>query len=67
VKPTNVLFDGDKIVAEVKIEWHCLEDTDYMGLRKKGEVYHAECAAFYLMRNGKFVSVYQYLRELPSA
>ncbi|MEW6356856.1 MAG: nuclear transport factor 2 family protein [Planctomycetota bacterium] len=63
LKPRNVLFDGDRIAAELLIEWHCLEDTDYLGPRKKGDIYYTECAAFYQLRNGKFTHVKLYLRE----
>ncbi len=64
LKPTNVLIDGDRIAAEFMIEWHCLEDTDYLGSRKKGDVYYAECSAFYLLKNDKFARVKLYLKEL---
>lgn len=63
LKPRNVLLNGDRIAAEFLIEWHCLEDADYLGPRKKGEVYYADCAAFYDLRNGKFIHVRLYLRE----
>jgi len=63
LKPLNVLFDADRIAAEFLIEWHCLKDTDYLGPRKKGNVYYAECAAFYLMTNNKFTHVKLYLKE----
>jgi ketosteroid isomerase-like protein len=63
LKPLNVLFDADRIAAEFLIEWHCLEDTDYLGPRRKGGVYYAECAAFYRLKNGKFDHVKLYLRE----
>ncbi|MCD4823868.1 MAG: nuclear transport factor 2 family protein [Phycisphaerae bacterium] len=63
LKPLNVLFDGNQIAAEFLIEWHCLEDTEYLGHRKKGDVYYAECAAFYHLKNDKFVRVKLYLKE----
>jgi ketosteroid isomerase-like protein len=63
LKPQNVLFDDDRIAAEYLIEWHCLEDTEYLGPKKKGSVYYAECAAFYHLRNGRFSRVKLYLRE----
>jgi hypothetical protein len=64
LQPTNVLIDGDRIAAEFQIEWHCLEDTDYLGPRKKGDVYYAACAAFYRLKNNKFAQVKLYLQEL---
>lgn len=63
LKPLNVIFDADRIAAEFLIAWHCLEDTDYLGPRKKGEVYFAECAAFYLLKKNKFIHVKLYLKE----
>jgi len=63
LKPQNVLFEADRIAAELLIEWHCLEDTNYLGLRKKGDVYYAECAAFYHLKNDKFTHVKLYLNE----
>ena len=63
IKPLNVLFDDDRIAAEFLIEWHCLEDTDYLGPRRKGKVYFGECAAFYHMENNKFIHVKIYLNE----
>lgn len=64
LKPLSVLFDGDRIAAEFQIEWHCLEDTDYLGPRKKGAVYYAECAAFYHLKNSRFIKVKLYLKEV---
>jgi len=63
LKPQNVLLDAHRIAAEVLVEWHCLEDTDYLGLRKKGHVYYAECAAFFHLKNGRFAHVKLYLNE----
>jgi hypothetical protein len=63
LKPLNVLFDADRIAVEFMIEWHCLEDTDYLGPRKMGDVYYAECAAFYRLKGGRFTHVKLYLKE----
>jgi len=65
IKPVNVFIEGDRIAAEFIIEWHCFEDTEYMGPRKKGEVYYGECAAFYRLRNDRFEHVKVYARETP--
>jgi hypothetical protein len=62
--PVNVLIDGDRIAAEFRIEWHCFEDTEYLGARKKGEVYYADCAAFYHLRDNKFIRAKLYLKEV---
>ena len=61
IKPREALFDGDRIAVQVAIEWHCTKDTDYLGPRKKGHVYGAECAAFYGLKNGKITHVKLYL------
>lgn len=63
LRPLNILFDNDKIAAEFLIEWQCLEDTEYLGPRKKGESYYAECAAFYQLKNDRFFRVKLYLKE----
>jgi len=63
LKPLNVLFDDDWIAAEFLIEWHCLENTYYLGPREKGRIYYAECAAFYHLKDGKFSRVKLYLME----
>jgi len=63
LKPQNVLLDGDQIAAEFLIEWHCLENTEYLGPREKGHVYRAEFAAFYHLKNDRFSHVKLYLNE----
>lgn len=37
----------DKLAVELDIEWRCFEDTDYLGPRKKDDVFWGKCAAFY--------------------
>lgn len=63
--PENEFVEANRIAAEFVIEWHCTEDTDYLGPRKKGEVYRAGCAAFYHLRNDKIYRVRLYI-QLPS-
>lgn len=63
IVPVNVIIEGDRIAAEFRIEWHCTEDTNYLGPRKKGKTYYAECAAFYALVNDRFARVKLYLRE----
>jgi len=63
IKERNLLIDEDRVAAELDIEWHCTEDTDYLGQRKKGEVYYADCAAFYFFENKKIKKVKLYLHE----
>lgn len=60
--PENILVQEGHIAAEFVIEWKCTEDTDYLGPKKKGEVYRAECAAFYQLRDDKIYRVKLYLR-----
>ena len=67
IKPLNVLIEGNRFAAEVRVEWHCLEDTDYLGPRKKGNVYHAECAGFFHLKDGKIIRVKIFLNEVPKA
>jgi hypothetical protein len=63
IRHENLLVDVDSMAAELLIEWHCTEDTDYLGPKKKGEVYYAGCAAFYRLENKKIKHVRLYLRE----
>lgn len=62
---TNQVVQGDKIAAELDIEWRCFEDTNYLGPRKKGDVFWGKCAAFYDIRDGKFLRVQLYLDLVP--
>ena len=57
----NLLIQPDKIAAELDIEWRCFEDTDYLGSHKKGDVFWGKCAAFYDVKDGKFIRVQLYL------
>lgn len=65
----NVLFQDDKVAAELDIEWRCFEDTNYLGPRKKGDVFWGRCAAFYDLKHGKFIRVRIYLNlvDAPDA
>lgn len=63
LKPVSVLIEGDRMAVEVMVEWRCSEDTDYLGPRKQGDVYYAECAAFFQMKNDKIVRVKMYLQQ----
>lgn len=58
---TNILVQEDKVAAELDIEWRCFEDTDYLGPRHKGDVFWGKCAAFYDLKDGKFIRVQLYL------
>ncbi|MCB2185527.1 MAG: nuclear transport factor 2 family protein [Deltaproteobacteria bacterium] len=57
----NIVVQGDKVGAELDIEWNCFQDTEYLGTRKKGEVFYGKCAAFYDFQNGKIRRVQLYL------
>jgi len=57
----SIVAQGDKVAAELDIQWNCFEDTDYLGPRKKGEVFYGKCAAFYDIKDGKFIRVQLYL------
>lgn len=58
---TNIISIENKFSAELDITWTCIEDTDYLGPRKKGDVFHGKCAAFYTFENDKIVLVDLYL------
>lgn len=57
----NFMSNEDKVAVELKIEWSCFKDTEYLGPRKTGEVFWGNCAAFYELTNGKFSKVQLYL------
>ena len=50
--------------AEFLIEWHCLEDADCLGPRMKSNIYCAECAVFYRMKDDRFIHVKLFLKEI---
>ena len=58
--------DG-RFAAQLDIEWHCFEDTDYLGSRKKGDVFRGKCAAFYKLRGKKIAHVQLYLNLVEVA
>lgn len=51
----------DRFAVQLAIEWHCFEDTDYLGPRKKGDVFRGKCAAFYALNGKKIAHVQIYL------
>ncbi|MFE3325497.1 nuclear transport factor 2 family protein [Streptomyces sp. NPDC059176] len=63
----NFVASGNKVAAEFEIEWRCVEDTDYLGPRKKGETFWGRCAAFYESVDGKFNHVTLYLNLIEGA
>ena len=67
LKPLNVLSEGNQFAAEVRVEWHCLHDTDYLGFRKKGKVYLSECAGFFHLKSGRIIRAKMYLNEFPTS
>lgn len=53
----NFLPSGDdKLAVELDCEWRCFEDTDYLGPRKKGDVFWGRCAAFYEFNDDNKIS-----------
>ncbi|MDP6567648.1 MAG: nuclear transport factor 2 family protein [Alphaproteobacteria bacterium] len=58
------LSGEDKVAVELDIEWRCFKDTEYLGPRKKGEVFWGQCAAFYELKDGRFFEVQLYLNPL---
>jgi hypothetical protein len=63
----NFLPSGDQLAVELKIEWRCLEDTDYLGPRKAGDVFWGNCAAFYSFSGEKISRVFLYLNLADDA
>jgi hypothetical protein len=57
----SIVVQDHKVAAELDIQWNCFEDTDYLGPRKKGDVFWGKCAAFYRFKVGKIVHVQLYL------
>ena len=51
----------DKVAAALSIEWRCFKETHYFGPRKEGDVFWGRCAAFYDIKDGKFIKVMLYL------
>jgi len=60
----NFISIEGKMAVELKIEWKCFEDTDYLGPRKKGDVFYGKCAAFYTFRDDKIAHVQIYLNSV---
>jgi hypothetical protein len=57
----NFISCEGKTAVELDIEWTCFEDTEYLGQRKKGDVFWGRCAGFYTFRDDKIVHVQLYL------
>lgn len=57
----SVVAQDDKVAAELDVQWNCFEDTDYLGPRKKGDIFKGKCAAFYDFKDGKIIRVQLYL------
>ena len=53
----NYISDEDRMAVELEIEWRCFKDTDYLGPRKKGDVFYGKCAAFYTLKDDKISHV----------
>lgn len=58
---TDFIATENRLAVQLHIEWRCFKDTDYLGPRKKGEVFWGKCAAFYTIADGKFTRVELYL------
>jgi hypothetical protein len=57
----NFISVEGKTAVELDIEWRCFKDTDYLGPRKKGDVFWGKCAAFYEFTREKISHVQLYL------
>ena len=54
-----------RMAVEVDIEWSCFRDTDFMGPRKKGDVFHAKCAGFFRFSGERICHVQLYFSLVP--
>ena len=61
IKMTNLVSEEDKFAVELDIEWCCFKDADYLGPRKKDDIFYGKCSAFYKIRNEKICYVQIYL------
>lgn len=61
LKLKDIVSVEDKFAVELDIEWRCFKDTNYLGPRKKGDVFYAKCAGFFTIRDDKFYRVQLYL------
>jgi hypothetical protein len=57
----NFISVEGKMAVELDIEWHCFKDTEYLGPRKKGDVFWGKCAGFYQFTGEKISHVQLYL------
>ena len=57
----NFISVEGKVAVELEIEWRCLKDTEYLGARKKGDVFWGKCAGFYEFTGEKINHVQLYL------
>jgi len=57
----NFISAEGKVAVELDIEWRCFKDTDYLGPRKKGEVFRGKCADFYRLKGDKISHVQLYV------
>ncbi len=59
----NFISDDGKMAVELDIEWRGFKDTDYLGPRKKGDVFWGKGAAFYTFSGDRISHVQFYLRS----
>lgn len=57
----NLLIVEVRIAAQLDIEWRCFAETNYLGPRKRGDIFWGRCAAFYWYTDRKFNYVDLYL------
>ncbi len=60
----NFVSVEGKMAVELDIEWRCFKDTEYLGQRRKGDVFWGKCAAFYTFTGDKINHVQIYLNLL---
>lgn len=63
----NFISVEGKMAVELNIEWRCFKDTEYLGPRKKGDVFWGKCADFYKFSGDKISHVQLYLNLVEEA
>ncbi len=57
----NMISQENAFAVELDITWKCFKDTNYLGPRKKGNIFYAKCAGFFTIKDDKIYHVQLYL------
>lgn len=63
----NFISIEGKMAVEVDIEWFCFKDAEYLGQRKKGDLFRGKCANFFEFSGNKISHVRLYLNIIEQA